>query len=255
MCSHERVIVQLSCDLGESRNADERRVEAELWALVDAANVACGGHVGDASSMREAVLRARDGGVILGAHPSYPDREGFGRRSIDIPFPQLRASLRSQIDGLRTIAEREGVPLARVKPHGALYNDAHHDDELARCIVDAVRDVSAAIAVVAAPGSRLLACAEREGLQTVREAFADRRYRCDGSLVPRSEPGSLLLQVEEAAQQAYRLAMERVVVADDGTRVSVDFETLCVHGDMEDSVARLRAIRARLDAAGCLRRS
>lgn len=232
--------VELSCDLGEARDEAEEAREEELWPLVDAANVACGGHVGDEASMRVAVRRAELHGVLLGAHPSYPDREGFGRRSLSMAPTELRGSLAEQIAALRAVA---GDRLARVKPHGALYNDAHRDAALAAVIVEAVRDVDRGLALVAAPGSALLYAARAAGLGTIAEAFADRRYRSDGSLVPRSAAGSLLIDPEEAAAQARRLAETSSVIADDGTTVRIAFDTLCVHGDMEGTIDRILAIR------------
>lgn len=235
--------VEISCDLGEARDAAEAETEAGLWELIDAANVACGGHAGDDVSMHAAAARARTLDVILGAHPSYPDPEGFGRRSISIPDEELAASLRRQISRLRAIAAAEGVRLARVKPHGALYNDAHRDAHLAALVAAVVADVDRAMALVASPGSELLAAGERIGLPSIREAFGDRRYRGDGSLVARSEPGALLLAADDAAAQALQLARSGDVMTAAGVRIPIAFDTLCVHGDMPDAVSRLRRIR------------
>lgn len=238
--------IEISCDLGEARDAAGEETESRLWDLVDAANVACGGHIGDDESMHRAAARARERGIILGAHPSYPDADGFGRRSISIPDEELAASLRRQISRLRGIAADERVRLARVKTHGALYNDAHRDAHLAALIVAVVSGIDPLLAIVAAPGSAVLAAAQRCGLPVIREAFGDRRYRDDGSLVPRSEAQALLLDVDEAAAQALQLARSGEVTTVSGTRVPIRFETLCVHGDMPDAVARLRGIREAL---------
>lgn len=221
-------------------------MERELWPLVDAANVACGGHAGDRASMRAAVALAARHGVILGAHPSFPDRDGFGRRRIEIEPADLRRAIETQIGELREIAEGAGVSLRRIKPHGALYNEAHHDRELAAVVVEAASAVAPSAALVAAPGSALLEAARSEGLEVVREAFADRRYRSDGSLVPRSSPGALLLDFVDAAGQAARLAATGTVLAEDGAEVRIDFDTLCVHGDMPGAAERVRRIRAAL---------
>ena len=234
--------IEISCDLGEARTEEERAVEARLWTLVDAANVACGGHVGDRESMREAVRAASRNGVILGAHPSFPDREGFGRRPMEIPPDALARSLREQIGVLRGIAEEEGVELRRVKPHGALYNLAHTDEKLASIVAEAVQE-SGWLALVASPGSALLGAGERLGLEVIAEAFGDRRYRNDGSLVPRSEKGALLLDINEAAAQVERLATLGRVVTAAGEEIPIRFATVCVHGDMPDAVARVEAIR------------
>jgi UPF0271 protein len=237
--------IELSCDLGEASDPAGQRIEAAIWTMIDAANVACGGHAGDAASMRAAAARAAALSVILGAHPSYPDREGFGRRRIEIEDDRLRESLVQQIETLRALAAAEGAPLRRVKPHGALYNEAARDQRLASLVVDAIAAIDPSLAVVAQPDSELVAAARARGLNTVREAFADRGYAADGSLLPRTHPRALLLDPPAAAAQAVRLAREGSVDAD-RSAVIVDFETLCVHGDMEGAIERLSAIRRAL---------
>jgi 5-oxoprolinase (ATP-hydrolysing) subunit A len=223
------VIVELSADLGEGSEGED-----EIWPLIDRANVACGGHTGDDDSMRHAAERAAEHGVILGAHPSYPDREHFGRRTMAIPADALRASLRAQLDALQRFA-----PVHHVKPHGALYNDAHKDRALADVIVSALEP---SMALVAPDHSQMAAAARAAGIAVIREAFADRRYEPDGSLTPRSIPGSTLT-IEEAAAQAALLGREGVVIARDGSRVRIAFDTLCIHADMPGAVERLRAIK------------
>lgn len=238
-------MIELSCDLGEAETPDATAVERQIWLSIDAANVACGGHAGDARSMREAAETARRRGVTLGAHPSYPDRKNFGRTSMVIGSTDLIDSLVAQIFSLRTIAAEQGVALKRVKAHGALYNDAHADRDRADAIVQAVRRVDAGIAVVASETSQTAAAAREAGLGVIREAFADRRYQRDGSLVPRRDTGALLT-VTEAAEQARVLAEEGEVIARDGGRVPIAFETICIHADMAGAVDRLRAIRSAL---------
>ena len=233
-------MIDLSADMGEGSPGEE-----EIWPLISSANVACGGHVGDAESMAHASRRALELSVRLGAHPSYPDRPNFGRKSMSMSPAALRASLSEQIAALREVADREGVVLRHVKPHGALYNDAHHDQNLAGVIVDALRQVDRALAIVVPDASQMASAARAAGTPVVREAFADRRYNADGSLVSRKETGSLLT-VDEAADQAEMLVRERAVVARDGSRVRVAFDTICIHADMENAVERLRAIRKRL---------
>jgi UPF0271 protein len=233
-------VIDLSADMGEGSPGEE-----EIWPLISSANVACGGHVGDAESMAHASRRARELSVRLGAHPSYPDRPNFGRKSMSMSPAALRASLSEQIGALREVADREGVLLRHVKPHGALYNDAHHDRNLAGVIVDAVRQVDRELAIVVPDASQMASAARAAGTPVVREAFADRRYNADGSLVSRKEAGSLLT-VDEAADQAEMLVRERAVVARDGSPVRVAFDTICIHADMQNAVERLRAIRKRL---------
>lgn len=236
-------MIDLSADLAEGAPDEE-----QIWPMITSANVACGGHVGDRTSMTEAVRRARQNNVRVGAHPSYPDRENFGRKSMAMPLPALRTSLIDQIRALRDIAEREGVRIHFVKPHGALYNDAHKNMILAGVIVEAIRGVDPDLAIVCANTSEMAKAARTNGTKVIREAFADRRYNADGSLVSRSIAGSLL-SVDEAADQAALLARERAVIAIDGSRVPVPFDTVCIHADMENAVERLRAIRKRLGGA------
>jgi 5-oxoprolinase (ATP-hydrolysing) subunit A len=233
-------MIDLSADVAEGAPGEE-----EIWPMISSANVACGGHVGDAVSMTEAVRRSKRMSVNIGAHPSYPDRANFGRKSMAMSPPALRATLIDQISALRDIAARENVPLRHVKPHGALYNDAHKDVVLAGVIIDAIRDVDRNLSIVCSNTSQMATAARAAGTRVIREAFADRRYNADGSLVTRSIAGSLLT-VEEAAEQAELLAKQRAVIARDGTRISVAYDTICVHADMEHAVDRLRAIRQRL---------
>jgi len=227
--------LDLSADLGEGSPDEDG-----IWPLITSANVACGGHVGDETSMREAAAFAARYGVAFGAHPSYPDREHFGRRSLDLDADALRASLIAQISALRAFARVE-----HVKPHGALYNDAHKDRTRADTIVDAMCAVDPTIAIVAPDRSQMAAAAQAAGTRVIREAFADRRYEPDGSLVPRSITGSTLT-IEEAAAQAVMLANERAVIARDGTRIPIAFDTICIHADMPQALERLRAIRTAL---------
>jgi UPF0271 protein len=224
-------VIDISADLGEGAPGED-----EIWPLITSANVACGGHIGDDVSMSYAAQRARELGVKLGAHPSYPDRANFGRVSMKIAPDELRASLVTQLDALRAHA-----PLHHVKPHGALYNDAHHDRALADVIVDAIGDM----AIVCSDTSQMAAAARARGLRVIREAFADRRYEPDGSLMSRKLAGSLLT-VDEAAAQAGMLARDHAVISRDGSRIKVGFDTICIHADMEHAVERLRAIRARI---------
>lgn len=228
-------MIDLSADLGEGSPGED-----ELWPLITSANVACGGHTGDEASMREAARLAREYGVRFGAHPSYPDREHFGRRSLDIAPDALRDSLVAQLNALRAFA-----PLHHVKPHGALYNEAHRSRALADVIVEAMGIVDPSMAIVAPDRSQMAAAARAAKMPVIREAFADRRYEPDGSLTPRGVEGATLA-IEEAAAQALLLAREQAVIARDGTRIAIAFDTICVHADMAGAVERVRAIRARL---------
>ena len=226
-------MIDLSADLGEGSPGED-----EIWPLITSANIACGGHIGDEQSMREAARRARKHNVRFGAHPSYPDRDNFGRKSLSISPDDLRASLLAQIAALAAFA-----PVHHVKPHGALYNDAHKDRALADVIISAL---DSSMAIVAPDRSQMAAAARDAGLRVIREAFADRRYEPDGSLTPRSIPGSTLT-VEEAAAQAALLVHDSAVIARDGTRLAIAFDTICIHADMPNAIDRLRAIRRTID--------
>ena len=226
-------MIDLSADLGEGSPGEE-----EIWPLITSANVACGGHIGDDHSMREAARLARDYGVRFGAHPSYPDPENFGRKSLSMSPDDLRAALIAQISALAAFA-----PVHHVKPHGALYNDAHKDRALADVIISAL---DPSIAIVCPDHSQIAAAARDAGVRVIREAFADRRYEPDGSLTPRSIPGSTLT-IDEAASQAALLVDESAVITRDGTRIEIAFDTICIHADMPNAVDRLRAIRRTID--------
>lgn len=238
-------MIELSCDLGEAEEAVGIETERQIWPMIHAANVACGGHAGDETSMRAAAQFARQHGVALGAHPSYPDRANFGRKSMAIAPAALRDSLVAQIAALRDIAAHEGVPLQRVKAHGALYNQAHADEQIAAVIVEAMLRVDPSLAIVASETSKMAMAARANGMEVVREAFADRRYEPDGALVSRAQPDALL-SVDEAAAQAVLLVSEGAVIARNGEKINVPFDTICIHADMEHSVERLRSIRRAL---------
>ena len=244
------MIVDLSCDLGEAEDVEGLASESRIWPLITSANVACGGHAGNAKTMRRAAESCHQLGITFGAHPSYPDRDNFGRTTMAIDPGELQWSLIEQMTALQEIGAAFGVKLVHAKPHGALYNDAHHRRDLAEIIVESVRAVGESVAVVALPDSQIIHAAREAGRPFVTEAFADRRYRSDGSLLPRKEPRSLLLDFDEAAEQAVRLATRGEVVSADEKAIPVTFSTLCIHADMEGAEARLRAIRDALSASG-----
>jgi UPF0271 protein len=237
--------VDLNADLGEGAPDD-----AELLALVSSANIACGGHAGDARLMQATVTAALLHGVAIGAHPGYADREHFGRRELQLPPAELRAELIGQIGALQALVRAAGGRLHHVKPHGALYNQAARDAALADVVADAVRAVDPGLAVYGLAGSELLRAAERAGLRVVAEVFADRGYRADGSLVPRGQPGALVDDVDAAVARTLRMLREGVVVAVGGETVPLQAQTICLHGDGPHALAFARALHAALRDAG-----
>jgi UPF0271 protein len=236
--------VDLNADVGEG--CDERA----LLPLLTSVNVACGGHAGDERSMTEAVEAALRLGVSIGAHPSYPDREWFGRRDLDLPAAVLGESIRVQVQALARVAERAGARVSHVKPHGALYNRAARDPAVAQTVARAVGDLDSGLRLVGLAGSALIDATLDAGLVAVAEGFADRRYAADGSLAPRSVPGAVIHDAAEAAEQALRIVGRHEVVALDGAKVAVRVHTLCVHGDTPGAAAIARAVRERLRQAG-----
>lgn len=237
--------VDLNADLGEGAPDD-----AELLALVSAANIACGWHAGDARLMQATVAAALARGVAIGAHPSYPDRHNFGRSEMQLAPADVQADLIYQIGALQALVHAAGGRLHHVKPHGALYNQAARDPALADAVCAAVRAVDPGLAVYGLAGGELLRAARRAGLRAVAEVFADRGYRADGSLVPRSQPGALIDDAGEAVERTLRMVREGVVQAVSGETVPLQAQTICLHGDGPHALAFARAIHAALTQAG-----
>ena len=237
--------IDLNADVGEGCGQD-----VALIPLISSANIACGSHAGDADSMREAVAFARDHGVAVGAHPSFPDRENFGRREMRLAPADLHASIVSQVQALADIAASEGTRLCHVKPHGALYNMAAREEELAETIARAVQSVDPTLMLFGLAGSALLTAANRIGLRGVSEVFADRAYLPDGRLLPRDRPGSVIHNVAAVAVRAVGMARDARVMAVDGSSISVRADTICVHGDTPGAAAIARGVREALAAAG-----
>lgn len=235
--------MDLNADLGEGAGAD-----ADLLQLVTSASVACGGHAGDSDSMRATAAAAARLGVAVGAHPSYPDREGFGRRDLSLPPSALRDALAAQVDAMREAATQVGTRLLFVKPHGALYNRAATDEAQAAAVVEVA--AAAGLALLCPPRSAMEALGRRAGIACFAEAFADRAYLPDGTLAPRSQPGAVLDDADEVAERALRLATERRVVAVDGSVVQVGADSICLHGDTPGAVALARSVRRALEDAG-----
>ncbi len=242
--------MDLNSDLGEGFGTWQLGDDTAMLGIVTSANLACGFHAGDPRTLLATCERAVERGVVIGAQVGYRDLPGFGRRFIDYESADLVAELIYQIGALDGLARAAGDRVLYVKPHGALYNTIVHHEQQAAAVVDAVRRYDPDLPVLGLPGSVFLELAEEAGLRTVREAFADRGYRPDGTLVPRREPGALLHDPAEVAARMVRLATERTLVAVDGSVIKIEADSLCVHGDSPGAVAMARAVADGLAAAG-----
>ncbi len=240
--------IDLNSDLGESWLPEIVGDDEAMLALVSSANLACGAHGGDPSTMAAACRSAVARGVVIGAHPSYDDREGFGRRDLEVAPSVPEAQLREQAARLADAARAAGGAARYRKPHGALYNRIVRDAERAEVVAGVA--AAAGLPVMGMPGSAIERASRAAGIRFVTEAFVDRAYRADGSLVPRTEPGAVLHDVSAVAARAVRLAVEGSVIAVDGAVVRVEAESLCVHGDTPGAVAMARAVRDALAEAG-----
>lgn len=237
--------IDLNSDLGEGAGAD-----AEVMPLITSANIACGAHAGDEATMEATIALALRHHVAVGAHPGYRDPASFGRVPLDLPPDALREDIRAQLEALRSVAQRAGARVTRVKAHGALYNQGERDDAVAGTIARSAAEVDPALVLVATPGSAMARAAERYGLRVAREGFIDRAYEPDGTLRSRRLPGALITDPAEAAAQALSFVADRGVVAVGGRFLPLEVDTLCVHGDTPGAPAILRAVRAALVARG-----
>ena len=242
--------MDLNADLGEGFGAWRMGDDEALLGLVTSANVACGFHAGDPSIMRRTCELAVVHGVTVGAHVSYRDLAGFGRRAIDVPELELADEVLYQLGALEACCRAAGTRLRYVKPHGALYNRVFADDEHAAAVVAAVRAFDRSLVVLGAPGSRLLTLAADVDLATCAEGFADRAYLANGELVPRSQPDAVRHDTERVVAQALGLAITGMAVTSQGEPVSVRARSLCVHGDTPGAVTLARAVRDAMEGAG-----
>lgn len=242
--------IDLNCDMGESFGAWTMGEDAGVLAFVTSANVACGFHAGDPDTMRRTVALAAHAGVAIGAHVALPDLQGFGRREMRVSADETWAMTLYQIGALAAFARAAGTRLRHVKPHGALYTMAARDAALADAIAQAVHDFDATLVLVGLAGSELPRAGERAGLRVAHEAFADRRYASDGSLVPRREAGAVIDDIDAAVTQALAIATRGTINAYDGSPLTLHADTLCVHGDRADAATFARRLREALDGAG-----
>ncbi|MER7760134.1 5-oxoprolinase subunit PxpA [Streptomyces sp. NPDC097619] len=243
-------MIDLNADLGEGFGRWTLTEDEALLSVVSSANVACGFHAGDPSTMRRVCALAAERGVRIGAQVSYRDLAGFGRRAMDVPAGELADEVAYQIGALEVFARAAGSRVSYVKPHGALYNRTVHDEEQAAAVVAGTVLALPGVPVLGLPGSRLLAAAGTAGLVPVAEGFADRAYTAAGTLVPRGEPGAVLHEPEAVVAQARSLALTGAVTAADGSAVAVAARSLCLHGDTPGAAALARRVREELTGAG-----
>ena len=244
------VRIDLNADLGESFGTWVLGDDEAMLDVVTSANVACGFHAGDATTIRRTVAAAAERGVVVGAQVGYRDLAGFGRRRIDMDAGDLTADVLYQLGALEAMCRVAGTRVAYVKPHGALYTTAAVDEVQARAVVDAVAAYDVTLPLLGQAGSALLRIAQSAGVPVVAEAFADRGYASDGRLVPRSHPLALLRDPAEVAERVLRIATEGTLLAVDGTLIAVPARSICTHGDTPGAVGLARAVRTRLEAAG-----
>ena len=242
--------VDLNADVGESFGAWSLGQDPALMSSITSANVACGFHAGDPGVMRATVALATEHGVAVGAHPGFPDLAGFGRRELQVSPRDVEDFVVYQVGALAGIAAAQGVRLQHVKPHGALFNMAVRDAALADAIARAVALIDKSMILFGLPGSELVAAGARAGLRTACEVFADRAYRSDGTLVPRSEEGAVIHDAAAVEQRVIAMVRDQAVQAIDGTRVPLTVDTICVHGDTPGAAELAARVRAALETAG-----
>lgn len=240
--------IDLNCDLGESFGAYKLGLDDQVLPYISSANVACGFHASDPVVMDKTVALAKDAGVAVGAHPGYPDLQGFGRRNMTIPPREVKAMVMYQIGALQAFCTARGLKLQHVKPHGALYNMAGKDEALAMAVCEAIQAVDDSLILLGLSGSKMLEAADKIGLRSAREVFADRAYEEDGSLVARTKPGAMITDEDEAVERVIRMIREGRVTAVTGKDIPIRADSVCVHGDSPKALAFVQKIRAALTA-------
>jgi 5-oxoprolinase (ATP-hydrolysing) subunit A len=244
------VRVDLNADIGEFSGVHNAASDERLLRTITSCNIACGFHAGDPAVMRHTVRMASRAGVAIGAHPSFRDTDGFGRREMNIEPEEITALVRDQIEALAAITTSEGAALRHVKPHGALYNMSARRADIAEAVARGVASFDTSLVVVGLPKSELLAAASRLGLSVAAEAFVDRLYEPDGRLTPRHVRGAVLLEPDGAAERAVRMVRDGKVVARDGSILPLKVDTICVHGDTPGAAELAAAVREGLERAG-----
>jgi UPF0271 protein len=245
-----RPSIDINSDMGESFGAWRMGADEGLMPHISSANIACGAHAGDATVMRRTVRLARDHGVTVGAHPGFPDLQGFGRRDMAMDPRELEDCIVAQIGALAGLARAEGLTLGHVKAHGALYNMAVRNRTLADAVARAIAAFDPSLVMFGLPGSALLEAGRAAGLRVAAEGFADRSYEPDGSLTPRSRPGAVIHDADVVVTRAIQMVRDGVVLTAAGEPLPMRIDTICVHGDTPGADALARRLRAGLAAAG-----
>lgn len=242
--------IDLNCDLGESFGVYTIGMDEAVIPYITSANIACGCHAGDPMVMERTVALCRENGVCVGAHPGFPDLAGFGRRNMDVTPDEVRAYVTYQVGALKGFCDAAGIRLNHVKPHGALYNMAGKDYALAMAVCEAVKAIDGSLILLALSGSRMIEAANAIGLPCASEVFADRGYRCDGSLVPRGQAGALIEDEDTAIARVIRMAKTGKVKTVDGQDIRIQADSVCVHGDGKKALEFVKKIRQALESAG-----
>jgi len=240
--------IDLNCDMGESFGAWKMGADAEVMPFITSANIACGFHAGDPATIRATVRLAVDHGVAVGAHPSLPDLQGFGRRVMRITSDEMYDLVLYQAGAVEAFARAAGARLHHVKCHGALYNMAANDEVLSEACARALQDLGGGVLLYALAGSRMMTCAAHRGVRAIGEAFADRGYEDDGTLAARNRPGGLIEDEPRAVAQALAMIEQGYVTSLSGKRVPVEAGTLCLHGDQPGAAAFAKALRAAFES-------
>ncbi len=244
--------IDINCDMGESFGPWVMGADEEVMPNITSANIACGAHAGDPSVMRRTIRLAREAGVAIGAHPGFPDLQGFGRREIKVDLSEVEDSILAQIGALAAIARSEGMTLQHVKAHGALYNMAARSRPLADAIARAIKGFDASLMMFGLPNSPMMTAAREAGLRVAAEGFADRAYQLDGSLTPRTERGAVIHDPATVVDRAQRMVRDGIVQTADGREVALRIDTICVHGDTPGAADLARRLRAALTDSGAI---
>ena len=242
--------IDLNCDLGESYGAYHLGMDEEIIPLISSANVACGFHAGDFNTMAKTAKFCAESGISMGAHPGFPDLQGFGRRNMNLSPAEVQNLITYQVGALSAFCRSAGVRLCHVKPHGALYNMAAKDPALAKAICQGIYSFDPSLILLGLSGSEMLKQAKEIGLPYAAEVFADRAYEDDGTLVARSKPGAMITDEDEAVRRVVRMILEHKVTSINGKEIEICPDSVCVHGDSAKALLFVKKIRAALEAAG-----